>query len=183
MFYEKDIEKFRSITAPEGLKEKIEAELSLSYKKKKSSKKSVLALAACFAVVFSFLAFSSLSDSKPALMYKGTEIKAEAVCINEGNSPSPARAAIFSGIPFEIKVKDETTLSVSEGGLLKEGKNERTEKIVLSEKGKEKVYLVFEDEDLPVTVTVETEKEALVYVLSFDEAKGYIIYKDAETKN
>lgn len=179
MFYDKDIEKFRSIKAPEELKAKIEEELSLREKKRTVSLKQISALAACFAVLFSFLLFTGLSDSKPVLMYRGAKISTEALCI-EVNTPSIARAAISSGIPFEIKVTEETTLSVSEGGLIKEGKAERTEKLVLSDKGTVTVYLVLDGESSPVTLTAETEKKTLVYVLSYDEAKGYIIYKDAE---
>lgn len=181
MFYDKDIEKFRSITAPEGLKEKIEKELYLTEKKKNGTAKQILSLAACFAVVFSFLLFSNLSASEPALMFNGTEIRNKAVCL-DGAPPSVARAAISSGMPFELKVKEKTTLSVSDGGLLKEGKTERTETLVLSEKGKTKVYVVFEDEFLPVTLTAETEKEKAVYILCRDETKGYIIYQDALIK-
>lgn len=183
MLSNKDLEKFRSLTAPEGLKETIEKELSSREKKKKAELKSISAFAACFAVVFSFLIFGYLSDSKPTLMYGGAKISSEAIFINEASEPSVARVAIVSGIPFEIEVKAETTISVSEGGLLKEGKTERTEKIILSEKGKAKVYLVFEDENLPLTLTVSSGKETSVYVFSSDEAKGYVIYKDAETKN
>ena len=182
MFYDKDIEKFRSIKAPEELKAKIEKELSLREKKRTVSLKQISALAACFAVLFSFLLFTGLSDSKPVLMYRGAKISTEALCI-EVNTPSIARAAISSGIPFEIKVTEETTLSVSEGGLLKEGKAERTEKLVLSDKGTATVYLVLDGESLPVTLTADTEKETLIYVLSYNEAKGYVIYKDAEIKN
>ena len=182
MFYDKDIEKFRSIKAPEELKIKIEKELSLREKKKTVTLKQISAFAACFAVIFSFLLFSSLSDSKPSLMYRGAKISTEALCI-EINTPSIARAAISSGIPFEIKVTEETTLSVSKGGLLKEGNSKRTEKLILSDKGTVTVYLVLDGESLPVTLTAETEKETLIYVLSYNEAKGYVIYKDAEIKN
>ena len=180
MFNDKNTESFRSITAPEELKAKIEKELYLKEKRKSSQLKSVLALAACFTVIFAFLLSASLSDSKIALMYEGTKISSEALPISSTAEPSIARAAIFSGIPFEIKVKEKTTLTVSDGGLLKEGKSERTEKIVLTEEGITGLYLVFEDEHLPLTLTVETEAEKAVYVFSYDEAKGYVIYKDAE---
>lgn len=181
MLYDKDVESFRSIKAPKELKVKIKKELSLRENKKKVSAKSFSAVAACFAVVFSFLVFGFLSAGQPTLMYKGTEITDKVMCV-DGNAPSMARAAISSGIPFEIKVKEETTLSVSDGRLLKEGKNERTEKLVLSEKGNETVYLSFEDEELPITLKAETEKETAIYILSYDEAKGYTIYKDATHK-
>ena len=183
MLNDKDIQKFRSLTAPEGLKEKIENELSLQSRKRNSLKKSISALAACFTVVFALLFFSSLSDTKVTLMYEGTKISSEAVSVRNISEPSVARAAIFPGIPFEIKVKEKTTLTVSDGGLLKKGSSEGTDKIVLTEKGITEIYLVFEDEYLPLTLTVEAEAESEKYVFSYDEAEGYVIYKDAETKN
>lgn len=179
MFDEKDLKAYKEIKAPTNLKAEIEKTLLQNEKQKTHFKKSFISLAASFVVVISVLIFVYLSSGKVSLMYDGKVIENTPVTLNAAVSYS--RTASSPIIAFEVNVKEETTISVSTGCVMKEEGDPFETEITISNKGKTTLYLsCFDITDTPLKLTLKTEKQSIVYTVDYNENLGFTIYKDAE---
>lgn len=139
MFDSRDIEKYRSVKAPEGLMDKILADAGAP-KEKKTARvigkgafyRSASAIAACFifAVALSFMLRSEPSELYINVGGESLSRAGESVLVGDMPMALGRQAELPMGIPFEIECADTVTVTV-DGGELWTETGEESEKCML----------------------------------------------------
>ena len=148
MFDEKQIEQYRSITAPQTLKVRVMAQENKCHKTISFSRK-VLYAAACIAVVVvSAFAFGNGGES-----------------VSISSAPMAVSRSANASVMLDVDVKNKAVITVSGGVIKTPGGEETSEQVEIY--GDEQIeWLV--DYDETYTLTVENGKKIEQYSLGFN---------------
>lgn len=118
MFDQKQTEAFRSITAPEELRERI---LAMEQKKPRNSRRLIMSIssaAACLLLIAAIPLFGRTPQKNPIFSVNGTTIAEEAILLSEENSgvmAASARTVQKYTAVISAEFPTDTTLAVSDG--------------------------------------------------------------------
>lgn len=194
MFDKKTVDTYKSIKAPDTLRQRvalleIEKKLSEQTRKKRLLPIAVSGAAACFLAVM-IIGLALRANSKDnALIYLGTVIGSDPVAIrSEEAVASFGMSRVYqSGIPLELSVKSESKVSVSDGMLF-----------VYDSKSGELISVVThvtlsDDTDIRWDVSkiktslpelyVETKNERTVYALKTEDDEYFIYMTSSQPQN
>ncbi len=118
MFDQKQTDAFRSITAPEELRERV---FAMEQKKPRNSRRLIMSIssaAACLLLVAAIPLFGKTPQKNPVFSVNGTTIAEEAILLSEENSgvmAASARTVQKYTAVISAEFPTDTTLAVSEG--------------------------------------------------------------------
>ena len=183
MFQENDIEAYQSTKAPVELKNRIRLSVEQQKRKVRKQQMSFVALAACFALVFSL---SGVFDSNSAILSingKAVSDKAVTLQTSAGYGLRTASAGqefdtIFF-VPMEIEVTEKTQIEISKGTLSKVGAEDSSQDITSLEISESAViyWCVSGNTESSPRCTITTGDKEYVYVIKYDEDKSVFIIK------
>ncbi len=172
MFDSRDIEKYRSVKAPEGLMEKILADAEAPKEKKQARVigksafyRAASAIAACFVLVFtlSFMLRGNESDLYVSVGGESLSRAGESVALSDLPMPLGRLMESPMGIPFVIEGADSVTVTLEGGEIWTEGGEESKpcDLPYIAAKG-EVLYLV-PDMTGNTRMTLEANGESVTY--------------------
>lgn len=183
MFDKKDIEAYRSIVVPSGLKQRIERDCVKKPRVIGGSRLTrwALPMAACLVLLCTVFAYLPSLGGGAVVSYEGTRVTEQGIAI--GNGLGRSTPVLYSeeegiAVTLTVKTKSSCLVSVSTGTLfLSEGEtvlsaNEETE--IRGEC--EILWELSRDSEEPFELYLRTGDDIFTYVLSYDEiAGGYVI--------
>lgn len=173
MFDKKDIDSYRSISAPNELRERV-----MTYFKEESNAKTAKkyripeiykfsAMAVCMLLVLVIgILFYSNNNSKLSVWVNGEKLTSEAITISssdDGIAPANARAMLGFDIPIEFDIKRQTEISVS-GGMMQVFDEETGELIALE-------TTFFTDKSVKIVWEISTADINAAYEMYVSDAK------------
>jgi len=174
MFDSRDIEKYRSVKAPEGLMEKILADAESP--KKKTARvigngafyRAASAIAACFVLVFTLSIMLRGNESELYVSIGGESLRraGESVALCDLPMPLGRLAESPMGIPMVIEGADSVKVTLEGGELWTEDGEERELPYTAAEG--ETLYLV-PDMSGNTRMTLEAEGESVTYKITGDD--------------
>lgn len=192
MFDRKQAEAFRSITAPEELRERI---LAMEQKKTRNSRRFIMSIssaAACLLLVAAIPLWGKTTQKKPVFSVNGTTIAEEAILLSEESSgvmTASARTVQKYTAVISAEFPTDTTLAVSDGsmeltsidsnGIIGQGEECKT-------KGK---VLIRWTVDIPAKdaqyyLTADTDGKEQTFSLNYESASAlWYISLEADKKN
>ena len=183
MFQEKDIEAYQSTKAPVELKNRIRLSVEQQKRKVRKQQMSLVALAACFALVFSLNGVFGSNSAILSINGKAVSDKAVKLQTSAGYGLRTANVGqefdtIFF-VPMEIDVTEETQIEVSKGTLSTVGAEESSQDITSLEISESAViyWSVNGNTESSPRCTITTGGKEYVYVIEYDEDKSVFIIK------
>ena len=183
MFQEKDIEVYQSTKAPVELKNRIWLSVEQQRKRAKKRHMTVVAAAACFALVFSL---SGVLDSNAILSIDGKAVSYDAVQLESSASRGVAREGqnfdTLFFVPLEIDVEKEAHIEVTKGTLQQVETDTSTKEVTEMDIFEPTViyWCVNGDTDSTPMCTIITDEQEYTYVIEFDEEQSVFIIKQAK---
>lgn len=186
MFQEKDIEAFQDTKAPEELKNRIWLSVEEHRRKAKKRHMTLVASAACFALIFSLSGI--LGSNSTILSIDGKAVSNKAVQLQTSARNGLATASegqdfdtVFF-VPMEIEVTDIAHIEVSKGTLSKVGAEDSSQEITSMDISESTViyWCVSGNTESSSTCTITTEDKEYVYVIEFDEEQSVFIMKQTK---
>lgn len=174
MFDSRDIEKYRSVKAPDGLMEKIFADANVPQEKKKARVigsgafyRTASAIAACFVLVFTITVMMRESQSDLYVSVGGESLRraGESVVLSDLPMPLGRLAESPMGIPFVMEGADSVKITLKGGELWSEN-GEVIELPYEAARG-ETLYLV-PDMTGNTHMTLEANGESVTYQITGD---------------
>lgn len=119
MFEKREIEAYKSITAPDELRERVlSADYSVARRSIQHKIGALVAMAACMILIVGLPMYVLRSSAKPEILLHGEPLTADGIAIIE-ESAVPAEASARStptfSVQLELELKCETEISVTEG--------------------------------------------------------------------
>lgn len=183
MFDKKDIEAYRSIVVPSGLKQRIERDCVKKPRVIGGSRltRFALPMAACLVLLCTVFAYLPGFDGDAVLSYDGTRVTEQGIVVGNGHGRStPVLYSEEEGVAvtLSVKARSDCSLSVSTGTLILLqsetvlSANEETE--IRGEC--EILWELSRDSAEPFELYLRTGDDVCTYVLEYDEALGgYVI--------
>ena len=166
MFDSKDIEKYRSVKAPQGLFERISAETSAPKKKARvignvAFMRSMSAIAACFIMVVALTFMLGRESSDLYIRVGGEALKADSELSVDAPALLSRVAEEPMGIRFEPMGESEITITVEGGELWRfDGEATLCELPYVAESGSTLYWVATEPES---RMTLEADGESVTY--------------------
>lgn len=183
MFNQKEIEAYKSIKAPDSLRDNIMADYDLDYTPKHTlysgRLKAFASVAACVILIIAFSVFTMKDFGSFSASVNGERLSSESILFTS-NQPAlmtaDARALSTVSVPIELDIHRDTEITVSNGTMQvlddKTGEVLFTETTINTDTDTSVCWEVIIDDASPYKMTVSDTKKTHVITLAFDDTAG-----------